>query len=191
MNIKKLLGGLAAVSLLGCGNADVTAENNAVGRQQLIYVKNQPVPFFDWSLERHLMIQLYVARNSAVVTYTYVQNQFNGKIKSWCPSIGYPIPADTQLTNPLQIIYAHSQYGVIEQPEANGLYTSKNTRGTFVMCTDKNGMVVPRYHEQDADAFLTPMKEVDGMLVELEGYESAFTIDPRRPQTTQTQQATQ
>lgn len=172
--------------LTSCSDEDVSREKADVKRQQLIYVTNQPPPTFDWSLERHLMTQLYRARNSAVATYSYIRNQYTGKVTSWCPSMGYPIPADTQLTNPLQIVY-HSQHGsgVIEQAEPNGMYTSKNTRGTFVMCVDKEGMVVPRYHEQDAEAYLTPMREVNGMLVEVEGFKPAFRIDPHPPQTPQ------
>jgi hypothetical protein len=100
---------------------------------------------------------------------------------SWCPSIGFPIPADTQLTNPLKPAWSGQSPPVIEQSEPNGLYTSKNTRGTYVMCVDKRGRVVPRYHEADVEAYLIPMREVDGMLVPVEGAEPTFTIDPKRP----------
>jgi hypothetical protein len=39
---------------------------------------------FDWSLERHLLTELYKVRNNAVATYSYVRNQYTGKILSCC-----------------------------------------------------------------------------------------------------------
>lgn len=188
-NRGSLLGLLFVVALITmgiskCNNESDRKEREDVERSQLQLVRNQPSPQFDWSLERHLLTELYKARNNAVATYSYVRNQFTGKVTSWCPSIGYPIPADTQLTNPLKPAYPNnSQSGIVEQNEPNGLYTSKNTRGTYVMCVNKEGKVVPRYHEADVEAYLVPMREEGGMLVEVEGSKPTFVIDPKRPVT--------
>ncbi len=168
----------------GCmDNGSYTKENSQVENQQNQYVQNQPPPFFDWSLERHIAIKLYEARNKAVNTYSYVRNQYTGKITSWCPSMGFPIAANTQLTNPHMVPKDDSLQGghVIDQPEPNGLFSSPSTRGTFVMCLGKDGMLIPRYHEADVEVYVTPMVEKDGELVPVEGAVPSITIDPTRP----------
>lgn len=169
-----------AIFATGCESTSTKIEREDAERAYVQLVRNQPAPQFDWSLERHLMIELYIARNNAIATYTYVRNPFTGRIMSWCPSIGFPIPADTQLTNPLKLAGNSLESSVIEQPEPNGLFTSKNTRGTFVMCVNKKGKVIPRYHEADVEAYVTPMREVDGMLVEVEGVAPSLVMDPQR-----------
>ncbi len=157
-------------------------ERAVVNRQQDLYVANQPAPIFDWSLERHLLTELYKARNNAVATYSYVRNQYTGKILSSCPSIGFPISAATQLTNPSMTDRHGSQYDggnvVLPQPEPNGLFSPAESRGTYVMCLNKDGKVEPRYYEEDVEAFVTPMHEQDGQLVPVEGAKASITIDP-------------
>lgn len=107
----------------GC-DAD-SSEHSAVDSQQSIYVSNQPIPTFQWSLERHLLVQLYQARNQSVATYSYVVNQYTGRIQWRCTSLGFPIPATTQLTNPMRVAY---QNAVIPQPEPNGVYAPRQPR---------------------------------------------------------------
>lgn len=166
----------------GCNSPkSVDVERDVVERATLQLNRNQPAPTFDWSLERHMLIQLYTARNKALATYTYVRNPFTGKVMSWCPSIGYPVPANTQLTNPEQAIYlGNGGAATIGQPEPNGLFSSPSTSGTFVMCTNKAGQVVPRYFEADVEAYLVPMREENGMLVEVEGSIPSLVIDLKR-----------
>jgi hypothetical protein len=167
MKIRYLALGLLALPLMGNDGCEPAnrAEAKAVGRQQEIYVTNQPAPTFDFSLERHLLIQLYTARNQAVGTYSYVQSEFNGKVLWGCPSIGFPIPANTQLTNPDLIDYNSHGAVTLPQAEPNGLYSSPSTSGTFIMCTGKNGEIIPVYEERTVSTFVTPMKEVNGTLL--------------------------
>lgn len=159
-------------------------ERNIVNQQQELYVNNQPVPVFDWSLERHLMTELYKARNNAVSTYSYIRNQYTGKILSSCPSIGFPISAATQLTNPQAIEWrqGNGSYtsGVISQPEPNGMFSPPESRGTYVMCVNEDGQVEPRYYEEDVETYVTPMQEVDGQLVKIKGAKATITINPKR-----------
>jgi hypothetical protein len=184
---------LAFVFLLCAGNdgctqdvpaTSVKKEANIVEKQQSIYVSAQPVPVFDWSLERHLMTELYKARNNAVNTYSYVRNQYTGKVLSSCPSIGFPISAATQLTSPQRTEehWGQSAGGnvVIPQPEPNGLFSPPESRGTYVMCVNEDGSVSPRYYEEDVEAYVTPMKEVGGQMVPVEGSKPSITIDPRQ-----------
>lgn len=177
---------LAAVLLVSgawsssCNSAGASGqEANAVNRQQDLYTRNQPAPTFDFSLDRYLMIELYKARNTAVATYSYVQSEYTGKILWSCPSIGFPIPAATQLTNPEEDEYwntASSVHITIPQAEPNGLYSPATADGTYVMCLDTDGQVAPRYEERHVFATLQPMQEVGGSLVPVSGKGASFHI---------------
>lgn len=174
---------MCAANNEGCDGAPSARSKEAaiVERQNQLYVANQPPPVFDWSLERHLLTELYKARNNAVATYSYVRNQYTGKILSSCPSIGFPISAATQLTNPEMIAVREYQTGVVTLPQAepNGLFTPTQSRGTYVMCVNADGQVEPRYYEEDVEAFVTQMHEVDGQLVQVAGAKASITINPK------------
>jgi hypothetical protein len=104
-------------------------------------------------------------RNDALSTYTVVVSSF-GNLLWECPSIGYPIPADTQLTNPLQYYNGTT----LEQAEPNGLFSSKNTVGTWIMCVLEDGTVYPIYTEMNANTFPFPVKLLEnGTFVKVEG----------------------
>lgn len=154
---------LSLVFMLGLMGCEQTAErktSEAVNRQQEQYVAAQPIPTFDWSLERHLVIQLYQTRNSKVTTHTVWRSEY-GMVEGDCPSMGFGIPYDTSLTNPLQIQRLEtgsSANGVIEQAEPNGLFASKNTSATWVMCVGSGGTIEPVYVESKVTAYPYPVK---------------------------------
>jgi len=177
----KMIGTLGLMFLLcSAENCDASdqREHADVERQQDVYTRMQPPPAFDWSLERHIMVELYRARNTAVTTYSYVISPYTGKILAFCPSLGYPIPATTQLTNPMKYAY---QSATLPQAEPNGLYTPSDTHATWVMCLGPEGKVEPAYWEHDVMTFTRPMTEVNGKLVPAEGGKSSISIDIHRP----------
>ena len=165
---------LASMFVAGRCDADAV-EHETVDNQQSTYVRNQPLPTFPWSLERHLLIQLYQARNQSVTTYSYVINQFNGTIMWSCTSLGFPIPATTQLTNPQRVVY---QSAVIPQPEPNGVFAPPDTEGTWVLCASEGGNLEPVYIEEHVRTFTRPMEERNGRLVPVEGQRSTVIINP-------------
>lgn len=132
------------------------AEEKGVQAQQSQYREAQPVPYFDYSLERDVAIQLYKARNEEVTTHT-VWRSDTGVIEGDCPSIGYPLPYDTSLTNPLEYV---ANGGVVEMAEPNGLYSSKNSISTWVRCvvnvSDKD-VIAPIYIESKVTAYPYPV----------------------------------
>lgn len=141
-------------------------DKSAVEEQQSLYQKSQPVPKFDYSLERDVAIQLYKARNERVTTWTVWRSDM-GQIEGDCPSVGYPIPYDTSLTNPLQAQtytgYQSITSTAIEQAEPNGLFSSKNSIATWVRCITKVGdeeVEAPVYIESKVTAYPFPV-EVD------------------------------
>ena len=159
------------VSLMGCeldrtDNAS-TRDSAAALRQQDQYSKVQPVPQYDWSLERDIVIQLYNIRNLRAATHSVWRSDF-GQIEGDCPSIGFGMPYDTSLTNPLVATrvsesgYEHdgtySALTSIEQPEPNGVFASKNTAATWVLCAGENAELEPIYVETKVTAYPYPVQ---------------------------------
>lgn len=165
-----IIGLVAACMLLaGCPRKESnvsTQVTKAVDRQQAQYNIAQPVPAFDWSLERDLLIQLYSIRNMRAVTHSVWRSDL-GTVEGDCPSIGFGIPYDTSLTNPLRGTrlseegYSHNYQGgsitTIEQAEPNGIYASKNTAATWVMCAGEAGQIEPVYVETKVTAYPYPV----------------------------------
>lgn len=150
---------MTAAVITGCNERKQTSEAKtakAVERQQEQYSSAQPVPVYDWSLERDLVIQLYNIRNMKALTHS-VWRSDRGLIEGDCASIGFGIPYDTSLTNPLvatntaqngdRHTYQGGALASIEQAEPNGIFASKNTSATWVMCAGETGTIEPVYVE--------------------------------------------
>ena len=142
-------------------------DSKRVAAQQSQYEKGQPMPAFDWSLERNLVIELYRVRNQKAATHS-VWRSDRGSIEGDCPSYGYGIPYDTSLTNPLVATSTDnrgnrdSMHGraltSIEQAEPNGVFASKNTAATWVMCLGAAGTIEPVYVETKVTVYPGPVK---------------------------------
>lgn len=150
---------VAASTTTGCLEASQEdRDNRAVEQQQSQYAKAQPLPFYDWSLERHLVIELYNIRNRRVATHSVWRSNY-GMIEGDCPSMGFGLPYDTSLTNPLQP-YSEYQRGMtsLGQAEPNGVFASTNTSATWVMCVGAAGIVEPVYVESKVTVYPGPVK---------------------------------
>lgn len=146
----------------GCSNkSQEKKDQKAVERQQKQYAKAQPIPAFDWSLERDLVIQLYRLRNNRVATHSVWRSDY-GMLEGDCPSMGYGIPYDTSLTNPWRAYYKYSNNSssgvAIGQAEPNGVFASTNTAATWVMCVGAGGNVEPHYIESKVTVYPGPVK---------------------------------
>lgn len=148
-----------------CGQRDSqeSKDRALVDQQQAQYAKSQPIPVFDWSLERYLVIELYRLRNHRVATHTVWRSDY-GIIEGDCPSMGYGIPYDTSLTNPLMAT-DEDPSGVdkpsltsIGQPEPNGIFQSTNTSATWVMCVGDGGAIEPHYVESKVTGYPGPVQ---------------------------------
>lgn len=156
---KLLLLPLMALMFVGCENP-TTQENKdreAVQVQQGQYAKAQPVPAFNWSLERDLLIKLYNLRNQKVSTHSVWRSDY-GLVEGDCTSMGYGLPYDTSLTNPQQSVGARI-YSVtsIGQAEPNGIFASTNTAATWVMCLNQSGAIEPHYIESKVTVYPYPV----------------------------------
>ncbi|MHC4690964.1 MAG: hypothetical protein ACYS5F_15260 [Planctomycetota bacterium] len=160
---KIFIAALTAVFLLGCyEDSQETKDLKKVESQQSQYAKGQPVPAFDWSLERHLVAELYKIRNAKVATHAVWRSDY-GLIEGDCPSMGFGLPYDTSLTNPLRATdedadgYDKASLTTIEQAEPNGIFASKNTSATWVMCIGDSGQIEPVYVESKVTIYPGPV----------------------------------
>lgn len=144
--MKKALLLITALATLavGCSSpADQTAnerEADTVAKAQRKLAVSQPAPSDDWSQLRQNVIDIETAQINTTATTTFFFNQgIPNPIKS-CESIGFPIAATNQLTNPEAIAYAEGNVGVLSLPqqETTGVYTGDST-GTYVICIDPSG----------------------------------------------------
>lgn len=142
----------------GCGHtpSQETKDKKAVQRQQGQYAARQPVPAYDWSLERELVRKLYDMRNKRVATHSVWRSNY-GTIEGDCASMGYGIPYDTSLTNPLQSYGDYNSRTSIGQAEPNGVFASTNTSATWVICTGNGGVLEPVYVESKVTVYPGPM----------------------------------
>lgn len=147
---------LAILFITGCNASQYEKDKQAVDRQQSQYATGQPIPAFDWSLERHLVIELYKLRNMNVATHT-VWRSNTGIIEGDCPSMGFSVPFDTSLTNPLKRITGSHGAVAVEQAEPNGIFASKNTAATWVMCVNETGQIEPIYIETKVTTYPYPL----------------------------------
>lgn len=152
-----------ALGVVGCvEESQETKDAKAVGAQQEQYSATQPVPAFNFSLERHLLIQLYQLRNNKVATHSVWRSDL-GTVEGDCASVGFGMPYDTSLTNPLrttdedQTGRRSGALAVIEQAEPNGIFASKNTAATWVMCAGDAGMIEPVYVETKVTVYPYPV----------------------------------
>jgi len=157
----------AAIFLAGClpeskpNNAE-TRDQAAVQRQQEQYQIGQPIPAYDWSLERDLLIQLYNVRNQEVTTHSVWRSDY-GIVEGDCPSMGYGLPYDTSLTNPSQAQWAGDGYNgdragvTVGQSEPNGVFASTNTSATWVFCLGVSGSLEPVYVESKVTVYPGPV----------------------------------
>lgn len=188
---------LLAAAVAACVHAPPTQDSKdaqQVRDQQAQYAALQPIPYFDRSMDRDTFIQIYKAKNKAVTTWSYWHAMGTNDVPdaNWCASIGFAIPADTQLTNdqtPTVVriktrpdlpdgdaqAYTYVE-GVVSQPEPNGLYSSKNTDGTYVLCIRPDGAVEPTYTEDKVTTVAHEIKVENGKVIDL-GKESSIKLD--------------
>ncbi len=150
-----------AVAACGLSNSSTTAEQKVVDSQQQQYEKVQPIPFYDYSAQRQALIDIYNSQNLQQQTWDVVTS-YSGQFLFECEAQGWPIPADAQLSNPLQIAGAYLgnnstwETGVVGQAEPNGVYTG-NTQGTYILCIRADGKLSPVYTENNVQMFPFPV----------------------------------
>lgn len=118
--------------------------------------KAHPVPKFDRSQLRQNLVEIVTAQADTTQTTTFFFNQGVLDPVFECPSIGFPIPATSQLTSP-QMSYGGGSAGRIAVPqvEPTGIYTG-DTAATYAICIDANGDAFAHYWEGFVDVVAAP-----------------------------------
>lgn len=174
MNIKATtIIGLLALSATACAggesNSSPRKEEQAVAAAQLDqFLVNQPIPSFNWSQLRQNLIEIEMAQASTTATTSFFFNFGSAEPITVCPSVGFPIPATYQLTNPDQTVSIDTPGDggaavTVGQLEATGVYTA-DTSGTYVICINGEGDAYPIYHEGFVTAVAGPAQWVDGAI---------------------------
>lgn len=178
MKRSAILLAVAALAVAACGNyanQGVANDKSQTDSQLQQYQKVQPVPFYNWSEQRNTLIQIYNAKNEARSTWAVFMS-YTGVAMFTCPSVGFPIPADTQLTNPQQVVGGPSTgNATVSQMEPDGLYTGSGT-GTYVLCVRSDGKAAPIYWEPPVAMFPYEVKVVNGQITDAGG-PSTINVD--------------
>lgn len=169
---------LVTALLVACDGTVDTQTSVFVDAQQEHYRHVQPLHYYDYSIPLDVLQQIYdITTTEAVATYS-VAESVTGVTKWRCPSIGYAIPADAQLTNPLRTMNNYYQGAVVEQPEPNGVYSSKNTDGTWILCVGGDGIAYPYYSEHKVQVWPFPVeKDTEGEWHQIPGTAANVTVD--------------
>jgi len=153
---------LSALMLAGCPVDLPTSDQVAHQQQEQMSAEgNQSVgmpAITNFAQKREFKMILELAdQEKPTITY---QKDMNGRFHKICDSIGFPIPAATQYTNPQYIAYKGSQVGVITLPQADpsGLYSPASADATWVLCLDPTTKkIAPFYAEDRVEASLFPL----------------------------------
>jgi hypothetical protein len=135
------------------GSKQETLDAQKVNNQQEHFRKIYPLRHYDYSRELDIYQQIYDVRTLVSVTTHSVWRGNTSVIEGDCVSIGYSIPYDVQLTNPLKAMSNSHGWGIIEQSEPNGLWSSKTTQATWVPCANEDGTLSPIYVESKVTTY--------------------------------------
>lgn len=129
-----------------CDNQPSTAAKEAAAQDKITAEANAEVgmPAIVNFTEKRNYKMIYELRDQPnYATHTYIVDM-NGRFHKLCDSVGYGIPESSQYTNPSRAIYSGATgVGTIPQADPNGFYSSPSANGTWVMCVDPTGKVVP------------------------------------------------
>lgn len=156
--------------LSSCDNTDSTSvpqsaaskEANVQGNDSSNLINNQPIPSFQYSQARQTLINAETIEANGENTTTFGLSN-NGSLIWTCSSIGMPVPADAQLSNPNQIIQDPNGGGynlnqgslLMPQMDPFGIYTGQTT-GTYTLCVNKEGKQYLQYWEGYTDSVSGP-----------------------------------
>jgi hypothetical protein len=133
------------------------------------YGQTQPIPKMNRSQVRESLIEIQKLEGRATSTYS-VERAMDGRVLRLFPSIGYPIPGGTSLTNPLQPTcgsYTSSSYActAIGQAETTGVFIPATSEGTRIIEVTPDGSKVAFYSESKISTYAYPITQKDAYTV--------------------------
>lgn len=141
---------MLAITVSACGSSgtDSTSStgndiNNAAQTKddtQLAYV--EPLPYFPFSQIKQNLIDIEAINALGINSTTFFFIQGIDHPIYQCASIGVPVPATDQLSNPVTAQWSNNTYNnegiagvTVGQAEPEGVFTG-DTTGTYSLCTD-------------------------------------------------------
>lgn len=161
--------GITAGVVGGCSSLTDAQKQDAKSMGDIAsrFQNGQPIPSEPWSQYRQTLIDAEVAQMRGTQTTSFWFSRGaggQGTPIGTCPSLGFPVPASAQLSNPLAPVLKTdgSSTGVaVGQMEPNGVYTG-DTAGTFVVCAGSGGKPYLTYVEADVVTVGGPAEWRDG-----------------------------
>lgn len=143
-------------------NSAASQEANSQGQDSTNLINNQPVPVYKFSQARQILIDAQNIEANGENTTTFGLSN-NGQLVWHCSSIGMPVPASAQLTNPEQQVVQPDGGGyqqnngdnTLPQMDPYGIYTGQTT-GTYTLCAGSNGHPYLQYWEGYTDSVSGP-----------------------------------
>jgi len=89
--------------------------------------------------QKKLMKEIYeITDKENLITYAYIQSDYQGKLIFIGKCIGYGIPFSAQYTNPERIVNWKSNvgYAILPQPDPNGLFMPTSSSATWLLMID-------------------------------------------------------
>ena len=166
------------LSVTSCADRKLTAEEkNQASTNEIMsdLGKSQPIPKVGYSQTRASLIKILELESRITSTWT-VERAMDGRVLTVFPSIGYPIPGGTSLTNPQQLTCQYyrlsgSGYscGAIGQAEPTGVFVPATSKGTRVIQVLPDGSKVVFYSESKLSTYAYPIKQVGEYKIEPAG----------------------
>lgn len=165
--MRKILTAIAALAIVlsaaGCDGAPTAQqkEQSDQAADQASLDASQKLPYFTYSQIKQNMIELEKAEADGIQTTTFMFGAANQPDPiQVCPSIGVPIPSTASLSNPQQVVrgWYSNDSAVVGQEDPNGVYMPTAGSGTFVMCVQGDGSVVPVYAEGNVHTVFGPAR---------------------------------
>jgi hypothetical protein len=161
--IAVIMGSMAILALAACGEYQPSSDEVQRAEQEKLLAEGTAetgMPAIKNFRERKIMKDILEMRDQeGLITYTYFENMtpvkvpgstsLGGKLTFYCVSVGYPISAAMQYTNPEKIA-RESTYGIAVLPQAdpNGMFSPSSSEGSWVMCKDPNGDDVKPFYSE-------------------------------------------
>lgn len=125
-------------------NQAIRDDQNKTAEGAVALQASQPTHTYTYSQLKQNVQDIEDAQANPTQTTAFFFNQGVPNPVDTCPSIGFPIPATDQLTNPEQKVPDHDL--TLPQQDPTGVYTG-DTSGTYVICIDANGKGYANYWE--------------------------------------------
>ncbi|MFA5025689.1 MAG: hypothetical protein WC503_04240 [Candidatus Shapirobacteria bacterium] len=149
-----------------CDDNDRSSDNKQRRQQEVLLDQGTAqvgMPAIKNFRERRLLKDILELRDQeGLTTYTYLFNQYTGKLIFFGITVGYGIPYATQFTNPQKTVTEYQSITTICQADPNGLFSPASAEGTWVLMKNPNGKeVVPVYIEPRivVSPFILPQAE--------------------------------